>query len=207
MSILFYHCYTTLDTLRNGGMESLVLGKSRAINFQIPSGSRVGQKLRLKGAAKYINKHLEGGDINLLVFAVNERVRHVRDVQIELPLAAKTLSNGSVERLSLGEKKIDLKIPSGLHVGQTLRLGGLARHINGGYAGDIHLRLIQQHSTARIVTGALSNISRPKKHIIGITFNLSLYHLNTNVNGPSRVQKLKFFSRSEHEFTVVVCQS
>jgi DnaJ-class molecular chaperone len=159
------------ETLLNGGMESLILGDSK-FEVKIPPGSRIGQKFRMKGMAGRVDSSLEGGDIHLLVTSDRQEILQVkRDVHLELPMSYNKMIRGSVHPMTIGEKRIEVKIPSGIQMGQKLRLRGMAEHLNGGHEGDVIL-LLREDQETRWFSGLFSGFGRPDKQTVSVNFNV-----------------------------------
>jgi hypothetical protein len=164
--------YTKSDVLLQGGVESLVLGET-CYDVRIPPGTRMGQKLRLRGIAGHIEPSLNGGDVHLLICSDTEPVYQIkRDVQIEVPLHAKKMEKGSLEQIVIGQRKVDVKIPPGVHSGLKLRLKGLAEHLNGGHAGDVFLCLTEAQRAAWSFWGLFDGFGHPSRKTIRVRFNL-----------------------------------
>lgn len=165
--------------LRNGGIETLVL-RDQEIKFRIPAGGRAGSRIRLPKLAHLIDPLMEGGDIYRFVLAENERLYNVRrDVELDLCLPEEKLRSGTKECINLGTHKFEVKIPSGLGVGQRVRLRGLGQHCNGGFPGDVHLRVTLAQQQRRW-WGIFEQFGKPTERVIGISFSVpflaNFYH-------------------------------
>lgn len=164
--------YTKSDVLLHGGVEALVLGET-CYDVRVPAGTRVGQKLRLKGIAGKIEPKLDGGDVHLLVCVEKEfRYQAKRDVQIELPLPAKKMENGSLEQIKIGPKKVDVRIPPGVHSGLKLRLKDLAHYLNDGHPGDVYLSLNELKRSAWSFWGVFCGFGSLLPKVVRVRFNL-----------------------------------
>ena len=165
-------------SLRQGGVETLVIG-NREIRFRLPPGGRPGGRVRLPHAAHLIDPSMKGGDLYLLVLQEQERPYGLqRHVQLDLCLPSAKLHQGSRELITVGSRKIEVRIPAGLNAGNRLRLRGLGQHLNGGFPGDVYLRLALTQQRARWWAFA-EQIGRPTSRVIGISFQvpfLSFYH-------------------------------
>ena len=129
-------------------VETFTIGQ-RQFDIKIPPGISVGQKLRLRGIAHHIHPTL------LLVLASSSMIYHVkRDVHLELPLDPRQKERGIIQSVSLEDKKFDIKVPAGIEFGKKIRMGDMARLCNGGYPGDVFLKVVP--------------ITRPKKRFLGI---------------------------------------
>lgn len=135
-------------------VETFSIGRKK-IDIKIPPGIRVGQKLRLKGIAHYIHPTLQKDDVLLLVLPPSSMIYHVkRDVHLELPLNSRQIERGTIQRITFDDRKFDIKVPAGIDFGKKLRMGDMARVCNGGYPGDILLRIVP--------------ITRPKRKFFGV---------------------------------------
>jgi DnaJ C terminal domain len=162
------------ETLRLGGMESLLLGNTN-FEVKIPPGTRYGQHLRMKGAARHIDSNMAGGDVHLLVTSEHREVFQTKkDVYFEMPLVYEDLRRRSVQAMRIGEKLFDFKIPSVIQPRQRLRLPRLAEHLNGGYDGDIFL-LFRENPGVRKFLGFLSGFRRPDKLTISMGFDIPYF--------------------------------
>lgn len=135
-------------------VETFTIGQKQ-FDIKIPPGISVGQKLRLKGIAHHIHPTLHNDDVLLLVLPSSSMIYHVkRDVHLELPLDIRQKERGIIQRVVLDDRKFDIKVPVGIEFGKKIRMGDMARLCNGGYPGDIFLKVVP--------------ISRPKKRFLGI---------------------------------------
>ena len=134
-------------------VETFVIGQKK-FDIKIPQGISVGQKLRLKGIAHYIHPTLKKDDVLLLVLPPSSMIYHVqRDVNLELPLDTRQRERGIIQRVTLDGRRFDIKVPAGIEFGKKLRMGDMARVCNGGYPGDILLKIVP--------------IIRPKRRFFG----------------------------------------
>lgn len=157
--------------LSDGGIEKLVL-RGREIRFRIPPGGAPGSRLRLPGLAFMIDKSLGEGDIHLLILPETERIyQPQRDIRMELPLSPRKLLQGSRETLRVGARRVEVRVPAGSRHGQQLRLAGLATACNGGYPGDVFLRLTQPKPSLRL-WGVPSSLEQLVERRIRIGLNL-----------------------------------
>jgi DnaJ-class molecular chaperone len=166
------------QVLKNGGVESLIL-HNKEVRFRIPAGGRAGSRICLPGKAHLIDPSMGKADLHLLVLPENERLYSVRrDVELDIHLPSDKLKRGTLESINLGGRRFDVKIPAGTANGQRVRLRGLGQHCNGGYAGDIYLRMALSQRRTRWL-GVFDHFGKPTERVIGISFNipfLSFYH-------------------------------
>lgn len=129
---------TTLTyRLGNSSLESL--------DIQIPPGVKDGSLIRFQGYGDNRIQNIPRGDLILQI-----RVRNTTDWKIDNANLIKTLRLNTFD-LILGttieihtpdDKKIDLKIPKGLHPGTTLSMNGLGLPIvNTSTRGNIYVRV------------------------------------------------------------------
>jgi hypothetical protein len=135
-------------------VETFTIGQKQ-FDIKIPLGISVGQKLRLRGIAHHIHPTLQNDDVLLLVLPSSFMIYpSKRDVYLELPLDPRQRERGAIQRVTLEDKKFDIKVPAGIEFGKKMRMGDMARLYNGGYPGDIFLKIVP--------------INRPKKRFFGI---------------------------------------
>ncbi|MCP4347518.1 MAG: hypothetical protein GY795_18600 [Desulfobacterales bacterium] len=134
----------TEEKRRYGGLEYLAIGQ-KLYKIKIPKNVKIGQQIRLRNVAHHVVPFLNG-DIRLLVNSVPKNFYTVkRDVQFQLPIDFYQLKRYPItKRLKIGNRFFDVKIPHGLVHGQRLRIPNIAHAANGGYPGDIILKLIQK---------------------------------------------------------------
>lgn len=160
------------STLKNGSVEDIILGTKR-YKVKIPPGVSVGQRIRLRGIAEHIDSRLHGQDVHLLVQAHGSGIYQVRrDVHIELPLDHSRIDSGGTERIIVGEKKFDVRIPARLRLKDKLRLAGAAEHCNGGYAGDIYLNVVPKERLRWRWWGLFTDFGQSSEQKISIKFKL-----------------------------------
>jgi len=160
------------EALQYGGVEALVL-HGKEIRFRVPPGGHYGSRLRLSGKAHLVDPSLNDGDLHLLVVSHQNQLYQVRrDVELDLRLNFDKLRKGRVERINLGNKSVDVTIPSIVAPGKRMRLRGLAEYCNGGYPGDIFLRLVEERRKGLRRFGFFDGFGAPSRRKIGIIFKL-----------------------------------
>jgi hypothetical protein len=129
------------NTRTHGGVEFLTLGE-RKYRIAVPQGIQLGHKLRLRNIAHHIDPLLQG-DVHLLVSRDSKPLYQVRrDVQIDFPLDVSEADYGKKRRVDIDGCLFDVAIPQGAKQGTKIYLRNKAEIINGGYAGDIVLRVV-----------------------------------------------------------------
>ena len=124
-----------------GGVEALTLGPKKYL-INIPSGVQIGQKIRLRQIAHHISPLLQG-DIHLLVNEGDRSYYQIkRDVQIDLPINFSDVKRGITRRLNIEGNTFDVKIPVNARSGTKLCLRNKGEIINGGFPGDIVLKIV-----------------------------------------------------------------
>ena len=123
--------------LGNGSIETL--------DIQIPPGVKDGSLIRFQGYGDNRIQNVPRGDLILQI-----RVRNTTDWQIDNANLIKILRlntldlilGTTIEILTPDNKKIDLKIPKGLHPGTTLSMNGLGLPIvNTNTRGNIYVKV------------------------------------------------------------------
>lgn len=161
-----------LSSLRRGSVENLTLGTKR-YRVAIPPGVRVGQRIRLRGIAHQIDPRLQGQDIHLLVQPYGSSIYQVRrDIQLELPLNSNRIYYGGIERITVGEKRFDVKVPPGLRPGKRLRLRRAAERFNGGYEGDIYLHIVPNNQPSWRLWGLFADWDSFSERRLSMKFKL-----------------------------------
>ncbi|MDJ1495310.1 DnaJ C-terminal domain-containing protein [Cytophagaceae bacterium DM2B3-1] len=130
--------------LASGSIEYVDFG-SKTFKVCIPPKARIGQQLRLRNFAGNIDESFRDQDVILIL----QRENHVftslqRDILIELPIDTANLSKSTITRVHLLDKKYDVKVPISARNGHTLRMKGLAERFNGGYPGDVLLKILER---------------------------------------------------------------
>jgi DnaJ-class molecular chaperone len=133
---------------RIGGFEFIELGE-KTFRVRVPSGLQLGQKLRLPRAASYFEPESQG-DLFLLIRPEHQGLYMVRrDIVLDLPIDFEKLRSGQKHRVDLGPKKFDVRLPDTVTPGQKVRLRGVGEICNGGYQGDVILRVVSATRTRR----------------------------------------------------------
>ncbi len=164
---------------RLGSIENLTLG-SKQLKVIIPPNVRVGQKVRLKGIAHYIDPQLHNEDLYLLIQAPKPIAYEFRrDIHLSLPLKDSLFFNNYVQKdqweiLMIANKKLEVKIPAGFQIGKKIRLAGMAKYGNGGYEGDVYLSptIVSQPT---IWTAFFNNFSKPAETKISLKFSIPFF--------------------------------
>ena len=165
---------------RLGSVEKLTLGSKR-FEVTVPPNMRVGQKIRLRGLAHYIDPQLHGEDLYLLVQTPKSFIYEFhRDIHLELPLSESLFVENHVKQdrseiIKIGNKKLEVKIPMGFQIGKKIRLTGVAKHGNGGYTGDVYLSpTIISRPTIRW-RGFFDHFAKPTETKICIKFSIPAF--------------------------------
>lgn len=129
-----------------GGEGTLPGPVERAtLDVRIPAGVSDGQSIRLKGQGSPGVRGGVSGDllIRLSVGSHPKLRREGLDLHLDLPITlSEAMLGGEVEIPTLEGKKVRVRVPAGVKVGQKLRLGGkgVSRGKSGG-AGDLYAHL------------------------------------------------------------------
>jgi DnaJ-class molecular chaperone len=160
------------SSLHRGSVEHLTFGPKN-YKVTIPPGTRVGQKVRLTGAAEYIDPRLKGQAVYLWVQPFNSSIYQLkRDIHLELPLDRNRIYYGGIERIKVGDKRFDVTIPPKIPSWKMLRLRGAAERCNGGYEGDIYLHIATQRQVESRRWGWLTDWHDPSERRISIKFKI-----------------------------------
>jgi hypothetical protein len=138
-------------------VEAFVVGQKQ-FNVKIPPGIQIGQKLRLRGIAHYIHPTLKNNDVLLQVLPSNSIMYHLRrDVHMELPLNPRQRELGVIQRVVLGGRKFDVKVPANVEFGKKIRMNSMAYLCNDGYPGDVFLKAVPFNSPKRRFWGVFGD--------------------------------------------------
>jgi len=167
---------TNRQELLKGSIDCLKLGPKK-FRVSLPPNLAFGEKIRLKGLAEYVDDCFRGQDLILVLKEEQETFfKEKKDVLIDFPININSTKNAKVERLNLGDKKFDIKIPHNTEYGNMLRMRNIADIINGGFEGDILLRIVEKPNLKK---GILHNINgnfvgfgTPSKKVFSIKFSL-----------------------------------
>lgn len=130
--------------LKGGRFENVEFGDKK-YKIKLPEDVRIGSKLRLKGLAGNVDESFRGQDLILLLQKQASTFNTInRDIIIDLPLNLNRHKRGNTKRVHLADKKFDIQIPSISDYGSLLRMRGIAEILNGGYPGDILLRIAEK---------------------------------------------------------------
>ena len=142
-------------------VERFAIGRKQ-FDIKIPPGINIGQKLRLRGIAHHIHPSLQNDDVLLLVLPPSSMIYHIkRDVHLELPLDSRQRERGIIQRVILDDRKFDVKVPANIDFGKKLRMGDKARLCNGGYPGDVFLKVVPMNRPRRRFWGVFSDFGDP----------------------------------------------
>ena len=124
-----------------GSVEFIDFGK-KTFKVNIPANMEFGKKLRLKGLAGNVDESFNGQDLLLLLKKEFKTLTSIRkDLIMEFPVELDSIKVSPIKRINLVDRKYDIRIPKTSKYGQLLRMRGLAEIMNGGYPGDILLKL------------------------------------------------------------------
>jgi len=159
-----------------GGMEYIRVGE-KEYKVNVPSGIKLGQKIRLKGIAHLIDPQFKNGNVYLLVSKDTQQLYKVqKDIMVELPINFYTLGQTKskiTKRVNLNEKSFDVEIHSNYKPGQEIIISNVAQQINGGFPGDIICRLIEEKNTNRWrIFGLFDAFKQYKASKFGFKFSL-----------------------------------
>jgi|GEM_PF-4365647 len=165
----------TQERCEYGGVEYIMIGEKQC-KINIPSGVRIGQKIRLRGISHFIDSDFIGGDVYLHISSINHNIYGVkRDVMVELPVDFYLLSRlrtNDIRKIKIYDKKFDIQIPSNAVQGQELKLEGIAKYINGGFPGDIICRLVKENRNRWSIFGLFDKFNQYELSKFGIKFHI-----------------------------------
>ena len=145
------------EKLTYGSAEVLNLGVKRYKIF-IPPDTRFEQKLRLRGLAGHIDPEFFGEDLYLLMKKDDYVLyKPERNIILDLPIRLSKLRRSMTKRINFFDDKYDVKIPGNIKEGQYLKLRGLAERYNGGYSGNILLKIVEKKHSLRNIQGFFSS--------------------------------------------------
>ena len=127
--------------LRGGHIEHIDFG-NKTFRITLPHDVKIGSKLRLKGIAGNVDESFRGQDLILLLKKDISTFSSInRDIIMDLPVELDQMRRSSIKRINLGDRKFDIKIPPITKYGHILRMPGKADILNGGYPGDVLLKV------------------------------------------------------------------
>lgn len=134
--------YPIQESKLNGGNFEYVDFGIKKYKIKLPNKVKIGDQLRLRGIAGDIDESFMGQDLILLLKKEISNFHSVkRDIIMDLPIDLDLYNIAVVKRVNIGDRKFDVKIPGRLDYGNILRLRGKAEILNGGYPGDVLLRI------------------------------------------------------------------
>lgn len=143
------------DKLASGSIKYVDFG-SKTFKVYIPPNARIGQHLRLRNFAGNIDESFRGQDLILILQKEPYIFSSVqKDILIELPLDITSLKRSATKRVHLLDKQYDVKVPVSARYGHMLRMRGLAEKFNGGYPGDV---LVKLSELPKVYKGSLYTI-------------------------------------------------
>lgn len=173
-SVLILPYPISKDKLSQATIEIVQLGNS-ILRVDLPPVT-LGQRVRLKGAGRYIDPSMEGSDVFLMITETKNHVKaQRRDVQLELPLNFNSLYTDSKRRrIKINGRVFEVTIPQSARPGQLLRMRDLAELCNGGHAGDIFLRLSPTTHRFWTLWGLLDDFAEISSSKIHFKFSVPL---------------------------------
>lgn len=121
-----------LNKAYQGGRERIRLEDGRAIEVDMPAGMVDGQRIRLKGQG------INGGDLYLKITVARHPFFQIQgsDIYCQLPLTpSEAILGGAVEVPTI-DGLVKMNVPSGVRMGQRLRLANKGYVKGNGNRGD-----------------------------------------------------------------------
>jgi DnaJ-class molecular chaperone len=164
------------EKLKLGAADILDLGEKR-YRILIPPETKFDQKLRLKGLAGHIHSAFSGEDLYLLLKKEScIQFKSERDIILDLPIKFDKLRRSLTKRINFGDDRYDVKIPGLIKEGQYLRMKGIAYRYNGGYPGNILLKIVEKKHSKWDIQGFFSSFFKVQPQVkFGIRFTLPFF--------------------------------
>ena len=119
--------------------------EARKLNVNVPAGVKEGQRLKLAGEGDLAPSGGSPGDLFVIINLEEHALfkREENDILIDVPVAYTDAILGSQIEVPTLTGKAQIKIPSGTHSGQILRLKGKGFPKLGGFGnGDMLVRML-----------------------------------------------------------------
>lgn len=133
-----YHLEVDLLDAVNGARRRITFPDGKAIDLNIPAGTRDGSVLRLKGKGA---RGIGGGDPGDALIEISVRPhrffrRDGKDIEIDLPLTLYEAALGAKVEVPTVSGRVVMTVPRGSTTGDVLRLKGKGVKPARGRAGD-----------------------------------------------------------------------
>ncbi|MEP3280197.1 MAG: DnaJ C-terminal domain-containing protein [Stappiaceae bacterium] len=128
----------SLEDLAHEGKVRVTLPSGKTVDVKIPPGTEDGGQFRLKGQGLPGAAGGKSGDALITVIYAPHKIFKPSgfDIRIDLPIALYEAVLGAKIRVPTLEGAVDVKIPSGVSSGRTLRLKGKGLPTLKGERGD-----------------------------------------------------------------------
>jgi DnaJ-class molecular chaperone len=139
-----YHLDLSFLDAVNGGKQSIVLPDGTTLDVSIPSGTRDGQILRLKGKGRPAPGDGPAGDalIEISVLPHPYFIRKGDDIYLDLPISLKEAVLGAKIRVPTPGGAVTVAVPKWSNTGRVLRLKGRGVPRADGSKGYEYVKLI-----------------------------------------------------------------
>ena len=139
----------------NGGEQKVFIG-NKTVNVKIPSGSRDGQTLRLKGLGQPSPNGGPSGDVLITLKVAPHPYFKMEDnnILLDLPISLKEAVLGAKVTVPTISGKVNVKIPPYSDSGEKLRLKGKGLKSGSGVGDEI--------ITLKVITSSTKNAELEK---------------------------------------------
>ncbi len=139
----------------NGGEQKVFIG-NKTVNVKIPSGSRDGQTLRLKGLGQPSPNGGQSGDVLITLKVAPHPYFKMEDnnILLDLPISLKEAVLGAKVTVPTISGKVNVKIPPYSDSGEKLRLKGKGLKSGSGVGDEI--------ITLKVITSSTKNAELEK---------------------------------------------
>ncbi len=133
----------SLEDLVHDGKVRVTLPSGKTVDVKIPPGTEDGGQFRLKGQGLPGSSGGKNGDALITVIYAPHKIFKADgpDLRVDLPIALYEAVLGAKIRVPTLDGAVDVKIPSGVSSGRTLRLKGKGLPTEKGTRGDILVAL------------------------------------------------------------------